>query len=132
MKFNNKCVTSLVFALCGLFTFNCAAGELKIPDDKAVIKFEAWPGDVTFAHKKHAELSITKCDTCHHKMLPEDTTVKACHTCHKDKVKRKTPKAKEVFHTRCTGCHEYTIAGGQEAGPKRSKCKLCHVREVIK
>ena len=131
MKFTVIRSTGLMFALLGLYAVNGVTGELTIPDNKAVIEFDAWPGAVTFAHKKHAELSITKCSTCHHKMLPEDTKVKACHKCHKDTVKRKTPKAREVFHTRCTGCHEYTIAGGQDAGPKRSKCKLCHIREVV-
>ena len=58
------------FALFFMLASNAMAAELTIPDEKAVIKFDTKLGDVTFAHKKHADLSITECTTCHHKMKP--------------------------------------------------------------
>ena len=113
-------------ALLSLFVSNVIAGELTIPENKRVIEFDTKLGTVTFAHKKHAELSITECTTCHHKHEQNDKKVKPCHECHQHKSKTEVPKAKKAFHTRCTGCHEYTVKGGQKAGPLPKKCKLCH------
>jgi hypothetical protein len=107
---------------------NAVAAELTIPDDKAVIQFDTKLGAVTFAHAMHASLSITECTTCHHKMEPGDTAVKPCHECHQHKSDENAPKTKKAFHTRCTGCHEYTVAGGQHAGPVKKKCRLCHIK----
>ena len=117
--------------LIALFMSNVMAGELSVLEDKAVIEFETRLGIVTFAHQKHADLSITQCVTCHHDLEPADTLVKPCHECHqhKSKVTSNAPsKAKTAFHNRCIGCHEYTVAGGQNAGPLKKKCKLCHVK----
>ena len=116
-----------IFALFALFTSNVMAEELAIPDDKAVIQFETKIGTVTFAHLMHAGLSITQCTTCHHTKQPTDTIVKPCHECHQHKSKEPA-KTKIAFHDRCTGCHEYTVAGGQHAGPLKKKCKLCHIK----
>ena len=125
----------LFVTLLALLFGHSNAGELTIPDDKAVIQFETKLGNVTFAHKKHAGLSITECKTCHHKMEPADTVVKPCHECHLHKGKSKKDakpdeplKTKDAFHVRCIGCHEYTVAGGGHAGPIKKKCKLCHVK----
>ena len=122
MFFKNFIITLFV-----LFIGNVTAQELTIPQDKEVIEFEGRVGNVTFAHKKHAELSITQCTTCHHKHLPADTVVKPCHECHLHKS-GKVPKTKKAFHARCIGCHEYTVAGGQPAGPVKKRCLLCHVK----
>jgi hypothetical protein len=116
-----------IIALLTLFTSNVMAGDLPIPEDKAVIQFETRIGVVTFAHQKHADLSITQCITCHHEIKPTDTVVQPCHECHKPKSKEPA-KSKVAFHERCTGCHEYTVAGGQHAGPLKKKCKLCHIK----
>jgi len=116
------------FALLSSLLNNVIAAELTIPEDKEVIKFETKIGVVTFPHKRHAELKITECATCHHKMMPEDTVVKPCHDCHQHKSEETAPKTKKAFHTRCTGCHEYTVAGGQHAGPVKKKCRLCHIK----
>ena len=113
--------------LFSLLISNVMAAELDIPEDKIVIPFETRLGIVTFAHKKHADLSITECTTCHHDLLPADTSVKPCHECHLHKSKEPA-KAKTALHNRCTGCHEYTVAGGQNAGPLKKKCKLCHIK----
>jgi hypothetical protein len=121
-------IKTLIITLLALFGSNAVAEQLTIPEDKEVIQFETKIGIVTFAHKKHAGLSITQCTTCHHKMLPTDTAVKACHDCHQHKSKETSPKTKTAFHKRCTGCHEYTVAGGQQAGPLKKKCKLCHIK----
>jgi hypothetical protein len=106
---------------------NVFSGELTIPDDKKVIQFQTKLGVVTFAHEKHAGLSITECTTCHHKQKPEDIAVKPCHQCHEHK-ETDVPKASKVFHKRCTGCHQYTVEGGGHAGPLKKKCKLCHIK----
>lgn len=111
------------------------AEEVTIPEDKTVIQFPSKLGPVAFPHQMHAALSITECKTCHHKMEPGDTTVKPCHECHEHKgvsIKQakpdEAPKTKDAFHVRCIGCHEYTVAGGNRAGPIKKKCKLCHVK----
>ena len=120
-----------IIALLTLITSNVMAEVLTIPEDKAVIQFETKIGVVTFAHQKHADLSITQCITCHHEILPTDTVVKPCHECHQHKSTKsaEAPKTKIAFHNRCTGCHEYTVAGGQNAGPLKKKCKLCHIKQ---
>lgn len=121
-----------IIALLLLFVGGVVANELTIPQDKTVIQFPSKLGDVTFAHYKHASLSITQCTTCHHKHQPTDTEMKPCHDCHKHKAKEASdagaPKTKIALHTRCIGCHEYTVASGVPAGPVKKKCKLCHVK----
>jgi cytochrome c553 len=104
------------------------AEEPQIPADKAVIQFDTKLGVVTFQHQKHADLSFTQCTTCHHTFKGEaGETVKSCHACH-DRKDADAPAAKTAFHTRCTGCHEYTVSQGDAAGPLKQKCKLCHVK----
>ena len=120
-------ISTFIMVLCSLIAGNVVAAELTIPEDKAVIQFETKIGIVTFAHQMHAGLSITECKTCHHKAEPGDTVVKPCHECHQHKS-TEPPKASKAFHKRCTGCHEYTVAGGQNAGPLKKKCKLCHIK----
>ncbi len=120
-------VLTAVLAL--FFAANAVAGCLSIPADKAVIEFDSKLGNVTFAHKKHADLSITECKTCHHMHQPGDHVMKPCHDCHKHKAAdQDPPKTKHALHARCIGCHEYTIASGRQAGPIKKKCKLCHVK----
>lgn len=126
-----------IIAVLSLFCSNAMAAELTVPPDKAVILFDTKLGKVTFAHEKHAGLKITECKTCHHKLEPTDTAIKPCHECHQHKPKgskgtAKTdapPFTKTAFHTRCIGCHEYTVSQGMEAGPLKKKCKLCHIKE---
>ena len=120
-----------LIVMLSLVVNSATAHELTIPKDKEVIEFETKLGVVTFAHQKHAGLSITECKTCHHKMKHEDATVKPCNECHQHKSED-PPKTSVVFHKRCTGCHEYTVAGGQTAGPLKKKCKLCHVKPAAK
>ena len=102
------------------------AHDLTIPTDKEIIKFDTSRGVVTFLHKMHADLKVTECTTCHHTLKPEDETVKACHECHGEDAD--APRVKKAFHSTCIGCHEYTVAHGDEAGPLKKKCKLCHVK----
>lgn len=107
------------------------AGEAPvIPSEQEVIEFQTKLGVVTFRHQMHAGLSSTECTTCHHTFKPEEGPVKPCHACHEhDKVSAgEAPKAKTIFHSRCIGCHEYTAAQGDPAGPLKKKCKLCHVK----
>lgn len=99
-----------------------------IPADKGVIRFDTKLGVVTFNHQMHADLSFTRCDTCHHTFKGEaGEVIKPCHACH-DEKDADAPAAKAAFHTRCTGCHEYTVSQGDPAGPLKKKCKLCHVK----
>ena len=118
---------TLISFLASAFIGSAISETLSIPDNHNVIQFETKIGVVTFLHQMHANLSITECTTCHHKLQPEDTAVTPCHECHK-KDSKKPPKAKTVFHTRCTSCHQYTVDDGGTAGPVRKKCKLCHVK----
>ena len=126
-----------IFTLFWFFVGHVYADEasIVIPQDKSVIKFQTKIGDVTFAHRKHADLSITECTTCHHKLEPTSTVVQPCHECHKHEGKKikdvedgEAAKTRDALHTRCIGCHEYTVAGGGHAGPVKKKCKLCHVK----
>jgi DnaJ-class molecular chaperone len=112
------------------FTLACAgnapAQEPDIPADKAVIQFDTKLGVVTFHHQMHADLSFTQCTSCHHTWQPGEP-VKSCHACHESKD-AESPAAKTAFHTRCIGCHEYTVGKGEPAGPVKKMCKLCHVK----
>jgi len=109
--------------LCGI----AVAGEPVIPADREIIQFETKLGMVTFLHRMHADLSATECTTCHHTLQAGDERVKPCHECH-GKEETGAPRVKTAFHSTCTGCHEYTVAHGEEAGPLEQKCKLCHVK----
>ncbi|NNJ96259.1 MAG: cytochrome c3 family protein [Gammaproteobacteria bacterium] len=131
-----RLITTMIFVLSSFFG-SAMAEELTIPPEKSVVEFKTKLRVVTFAHQKHADLKITECKTCHHKIEPADTVVKGCHECHKQQPKDKKIKPKEgeppfdktAFHTRCIGCHEYTVAQGMKAGPPKKKCKLCHIKE---
>ena len=127
-------VKFFTLALLTLFAGNVIAEEVKIPTEevkipaeKAVIQFKTKLGVITFVHQKHADLSITQCITCHHDYKLSDSKIKPCHDCHLHK-KGEVPKVRTVLHTRCIGCHEYTTAAGQHAGPLKHKCKLCHIK----
>ena len=119
-----------LFYLLIMLTIPLTSGAAKIPKDKEIIYFESSKrGTVTFLHKMHSQLDDVKCTTCHHTLEgnqsqePED-----CHKCHQSKKKSgEAPKSIEAFHTRCRGCHQYTVESGGKAGPVK-KCKLCHVK----
>ena len=118
-----------------LLALACCAGQVAseepvIPTEKETIEFQTRLGVVTFRHQMHAGLSATECTTCHHTFKAEEGPVKPCHACH-DHTKKSAdgaPKVKTALHTRCIGCHEYTAAQGESAGPLKKKCKLCHVK----
>ena len=103
------------------------AADPVIPTDKEIIQIKTKLGTVTFLHKLHADLSKTECTTCHHTYIVGDERVKACHECHGKKA-TEVPKVMTAMHSTCIGCHEYTVAHGEEAGPLKKKCKLCHVK----
>jgi DnaJ-class molecular chaperone len=105
---------------------NALAEEPAIPADQAVIHFDTKLGVVTFNHQMHADLSFTQCTSCHHTWEPGET-IKTCHACHETKA-GESPAAKTAFHTRCIGCHEYTVGKGEPAGPQKKMCKLCHIK----
>ena len=117
----------LAWLACLSVTANVVAAEPVIPADKETIQFDTKLGTVNFLHKMHADLKATECTTCHHKLQAGDTSVKPCHDCH-GKKDSGAPKVKTVFHATCIGCHEYTVAHGDKAGPEQKKCKLCHVK----
>jgi len=128
LKVNTMKVKFFTLALLTFFASNVIAEEIKIPAEKTVIQFDTRMGVITFAHQKHADLSITQCTTCHHTYKPTDTSLKPCHECHLHK-KSDVLKVMKALHTRCIGCHEYTTAAGQHAGPLKRKCKLCHIKK---
>lgn len=116
----------LVLCILAFSAGPVAATDAVISPDQAVLQFDTKLGTVTFLHQKHADLSFTECTTCHHTLKPGEA-VKPCHECH-GKDAAEAPKAKSAFHTRCTGCHEYTAEKGEQAGPLKKKCKLCHIK----
>ena len=121
-------VIPMMLAVFATATGVVMAEEPQIAPDKAVIQFDTKIGVVTFMHQKHADLSFTECTTCHHTFKAEPgETAKPCHECH-NKDSADAPAAKKAFHTRCIGCHEYTVSQGDTAGPLKKKCKLCHVK----
>ncbi len=103
----------------------------QIPADKEVIYFErSKMGIVTFMHKMHSTLEGVNCITCHHtvrgKDQPED-----CHNCHQSEPQGDVPESGVAFHTRCRGCHQYTVDAGKKAGPVK-RCTLCHISPGVK
>ena len=110
---------------------SASAQETSVPADTEVIIFQhSKLGPVTFQHKMHSKLDDVECETCHHTTQggsePED-----CHNCHKagKNPNGEAPKSIKAFHTRCRGCHQYTVDSGKHAGPVK-KCTLCHVKEA--
>jgi len=122
-----KVLMSLMIA--AIWASTAMAGPV-LPEDKEVIQFESKLGVVTFAHKKHSDMTITQCTTCHHTFKPEaGEKVKACHECHDKKKQADIPDIKTAVHLRCQGCHQYTIDQGGVAGPTKKECKLCHIKQ---
>jgi len=121
MKFQNIIIALLLATIAG--TVHSAS----IPKDKETITFKSKTGTVTFHHKRHADLSFTKCTTCHH-TWDEKGKIKACKECHHKNDEIMAPKKKTAFHTRCSGCHEYSVGKGMKAGPQPKECKLCHIK----
>jgi hypothetical protein len=123
---------SLILGLLFVPVLGVAMETETIPDDKAVITFESKKGTVTFFHALHATLRVTECGSCHHTYEPGQA-IKPCSDCHK---KQKTkiegfsvvaPKNSKAYHTRCKGCHKYTMEELKKpAGP--TKCQLCHIK----
>lgn len=103
----------------------------QIPPGKEILYFDrSKMGVVTFMHKMHSTLEGVNCTTCHHtsrgKGQPED-----CHNCHQPVPQGEVPESGAAFHTRCRGCHQYTVDAGKKAGPVK-KCTLCHIPPVKK
>ena len=122
-----------MFLVGGMFLPFLAFAAETIPDDKAVIQFETKTGTVTFYHALHASLRVTTCESCHH-THEAGQAIKPCSDCHKEKKTQIegfsviAPKNSKAYHTRCKGCHKYTMEElHKPAGP--TKCKLCHVKE---
>lgn len=121
MNISKYIVALLLVALAG------AAYSASVPKNKETVIFKSKTGNVTFHHKKHADLSFTKCTTCHHTWDGKEK-IKACKECHKKSDEIMAPKKKTAFHTRCSGCHEYSVGKGMKAGPQPKECKLCHIK----
>lgn len=114
-------LTILMLLVC-----STGMGVDQIPAEKEIIYLErSKMGIVTFTHKMHSTLNGVYCTTCHHtaqgNWQPED-----CHNCHKPEPQGNVPQSGVAFHTRCRGCHQYTVDSGMKAGPVK-KCTLCHV-----
>jgi len=117
----------LVFIALLLSAAGIQAHTPEISTDKEIIEFGSKLGNVSFAHKAHADLKNVECRTCHH-TYPEEGGLQDCHNCHKPKG-GDSLKSKEAFHLRCRGCHQYTVEEGGKAGPVK-KCKLCHQKKA--
>ena len=122
---------SLILGLLFVPLIAVALEAADIPDDKAVITFESKKGTVTFNHTLHATLRVTQCGSCHH-THETGQAIKPCSDCHKQKKTKIegfsviAPKNSKAYHTRCKGCHKYTMEELKKpAGP--TKCKLCHI-----
>jgi hypothetical protein len=85
-------------------------------------------GDVTFTHKKHAEILKIECVKCHHEMKVKKPgeAVQGCKSCHKAKTEGKALSSKEAYHKDCKGCHEEAKKANKPAGP--TGCTQCHVK----
>lgn len=122
-------LNSLLLALLVLPLLASAADT--IPKDKAVISFESKRGVVTFNHSLHATVRSIECGSCHHTHKAGEA-IKPCSECHKKKEAAVegfsvlAPKNSKAYHTRCKGCHQYTLEEDKPAGP--TKCKLCHIK----
>lgn len=119
---------------CSLLFLPVLAGATElIPEDKLVITFESKKGNVTFYHGLHATVRGVECQSCHHTHEPGEP-IKRCSECHKEKESKvegfsvMAPKTSKAYHTKCRGCHKYTLEELQQpAGP--TKCKLCHIKD---
>lgn len=112
-----------IFILLGCST---AMAVDQIPPDKEILYFDrAKMGVVIFMHKMHSTLDNVTCTTCHHTAIG-DNQQEDCHNCHKPKAQGEVPESAIAFHTRCRGCHQYTVDAGKKAGPVK-KCTLCHI-----
>jgi hypothetical protein len=116
-----------------LVLLDCSSvmGAEQIPPGKEILYFDrSKMGVVTFMHQMHSTLQGVNCTTCHHTSRgegqPED-----CHNCHQPQPQGDVPESAAAFHTRCRGCHQYTVDSGKKAGPVK-KCTLCHIPPVNK
>jgi hypothetical protein len=97
---------------------------------KDVITFTASNGNVTFAHKKHAETLKIDCLKCHHTWKKGETSGKLCRDCHKEKAEGKTLSLKDSMHKDCKGCHDEAKKANKPTGP--TGCTQCHKKEAKK
>ena len=88
-----------------------------IPADKVFIGFETKLGVVPFNHQLHTNRAES-CQTCHHTSTG-DEPMQACHDCHTHKGGNEAPKVQDAIHL---------VASGEQAGPVKKKCKLCHIK----
>ena len=99
----------------------------QIPPDKEILYFDrAKMGAVTFMHKMHSTLDGVNCTTCHHTARGNNQQ-EDCHNCHQPDPQGDVPESAVAFHTRCRGCHQYTVDSGKKAGPVK-RCTLCHIK----
>ena len=112
-----------------LLACSTAMAADQIPPDKEILYFDrAKMGVVTFLHKMHSTLDGVNCTTCHH-TAKGNNQQEDCHNCHQPKAQGDVPESAIAFHTRCRGCHQYTVDSGKKAGPVK-KCTLCHIPPV--
>jgi len=119
-------LTSLMLLGCSI-----AIGAEQIPPDMEILYFDRNKmGVVTFMHQMHSTLDGVNCITCHHTARGDDQP-EDCHNCHQPEPQGDVPESGVAFHTRCRGCHQYTVDAGKKAGPVK-RCTLCHIPPVKK
>ena len=102
-----------------------STGALAAAPDKVVLNAKL--GNVTFAHKTHAETLKIACKTCHHTMKEGETAPAKCTTCHG--MDAKASKAQDAFHGKCKVCHKEENEKNKKAAPvKCSGAGGCHVK----
>jgi len=102
-------------------------------------------GIVQFTHKKHVEVYLIACGSCHHDEngkpleLKKEDTPKGCIECHRGTQKPKGEKLGdkekiaeyhfEALHANCIDCHkDHNKKNGDEKGkgPAPTSCTQCH------
>lgn len=125
-----------------LYIVMLMAAGTQVPTGAEVIQLTPKFGTVTFRHQAHSQLAGVQCATCHHSLGGAAEPIWACHVCHAATHFQEAaiipeahqhvdapatpPKAKEVFHTLCRGCHHVLEQDDKRCGPTDC-CRDCHV-----
>ncbi|MEW6102402.1 MAG: cytochrome c3 family protein [bacterium] len=88
---------------------SCGACHIK-KKEKPIEMADIVIGSITFSHKRHIEIS---CSKCHHKDIPQ-----SCKNCHLKPEELNIPKLKGAYHQQCILCHKVM------KGPV--ECRDCH------
>jgi hypothetical protein len=104
------------------------------PTGPDTVVYEARRGNVTFTHRKHAELA--ECSSCHHaskEEKPLEYEYQKCSACHLEPAQAPvTTNLRAAFHDTvnrtgvCYDCHKTEAAAGKSVPVQ---CAECHRRD---